>query len=57
MAVSTDYLSQGVPCLTWVDKMNIMMLNQFFDDYAITIYCFTSARTHLKINIHDFKFA
>jgi hypothetical protein len=34
-----------------------MMHNKFFDDYAVAVYCFTSAGTHLKINIHDFKFA
>jgi hypothetical protein len=33
------------------------MLNQHFDDYTATAYCFAAAGTHLQITIHNFKFA
>jgi hypothetical protein len=45
-----------VTCLGWVTKRTLWCLISTFDYYTVTIYCFTSAGTHLKLTIHDFKF-
>jgi hypothetical protein len=37
-------------------KGTIWCIIDSFDDYTVTIYCFTSAGTHLQIIIHNFIF-
>jgi hypothetical protein len=54
-SASADYTSQGVSCVAWVGKVNIMMLYQLFYDYAVTIHCVTTAGTYSQIIIDNFN--